>query len=181
SLEVDPEQLSQAEERLAWIRRLMRKHAMDGPGLRAKRTALTEELAGLSNREEARGQLEAERAQVLEEATEAARALSAARERSSAVLGRAVTQSLRKLAMPSARFEVHVEACALGSDGVDEVCFLFSANAGEPLRPLARVASGGEASRLLLALRRNLMASDDGIGCVLDEAGAGVSGAVAHV
>ena len=91
-------------------------------------------------------------------------------------------EGLGQLALGKAAFEVRVTP-GTGSrpEGLDEVEFFFSANPGEPPRPLAKVASGGEASRLLLALKRAL-ADSDGCGCyVLDEADAGVSGAIADV
>jgi DNA repair protein RecN (Recombination protein N) len=95
------------------------------------------------------------------------------------VLARAVKDGLLALAMPFATFEVQVDVGPLGPSGVDLVTFLFSANAGEPPRPLARVASGGEASRLLLAVKAALLDADDDGVSVFDEADAGVGGAVA--
>jgi DNA repair protein RecN (Recombination protein N) len=93
-----------------------------------------------------------------------------------------VREGLGQLAMGKAAFEVRVTPTGiLRADGVDDVEFFFSANPGEPPRPLSKVASGGEASRLLLALKRAL-ADSDGCGCyILDEADSGVSGAIADV
>jgi DNA repair protein RecN (Recombination protein N) len=81
--------------------------------------------------------------------------------------------------MPFASFEVQVDVGPLGPSGVDQVAFFFSANAGDPPRPLHKVASGGEASRLLLAVKAALLDSDDDGVSVFDEADAGVGGAVA--
>jgi DNA repair protein RecN (Recombination protein N) len=96
-------------------------------------------------------------------------------------LEQAVRQGLARLAMGGARFEVSLTAAPLSAVGADQVEILFSANAGEPLRPLARVASGGEASRVMLAMKVALAESDT-CGCsVFDEADAGIGGAVADV
>jgi len=96
-----------------------------------------------------------------------------------------VGTELGRLALPRAAFAVQLAPRdVLRADGADEVEFLFSANPGEPVRPLARVASGGEASRLWLALKRTSMAHggrEEAATVVLDEADAGVSGAVADV
>jgi DNA repair protein RecN (Recombination protein N) len=91
-----------------------------------------------------------------------------------------VRSVLAELALKGARFRVEVAASdALGAEGADDVEFLFSANPGEPERPLQKVASGGEASRLLLGLRRVFLERDACETVVLDEADAGVGGAVA--
>ena len=182
SLDGDPARLLDVEERLDVLRRLCRKHGVDLAGLLRRQDELSAELSRWEGREALVSQLAAERASALAAARESASALSAARDQAARVLSQEVTATLTRLAMEHARFDIRLQpASALGAEGGDEVEFLFSANSGEPVRPLAKVASGGEASRLLLALRRALAASDAG-GCyVLDEADAGVSGAVAEV
>jgi DNA repair protein RecN (Recombination protein N) len=93
-----------------------------------------------------------------------------------------VREGLAGLALGKAAFEVRVTPGAtLRPEGLDEVEFFFSANPGEPPRALGKVASGGEASRLLLALKRALAGSDGCGSYVLDEADSGVSGAIADV
>ena len=185
SLEADPERLSIVEERLDALRRLARKHATDVAGLPARLEALRVECARLEGRRERLLALEAERSAAEARAWEAARALRAQRERAARQLERAVGNELGRLALPRAAFAVQLAPRdVLRADGADEVEFLFSANPGEPVRPLARVASGGEASRLWLALKRTSMAhggQEEAATVVLDEADAGVSGAVADV
>jgi len=184
-LEADPERLSIVEERLDALRRLARKHATDAAGLPARLEALRIECARLEGRRERLLALEAERSAAEARAWEAARALRAQRERAARQLERAVGNELGRLALPRAAFAVQLAPRdVLRADGADEVEFLFSANPGEPVRPLARVASGGEASRLWLALKRTSMAhggQEEAATVVLDEADAGVSGAVADV
>jgi DNA repair protein RecN (Recombination protein N) len=184
ALEADPERLGAVEERLDALRRLARKHGTDVAGLPARLEALRLECGRLEERRERLTSLEAERSAAEARAWSAARALRRERERAARQLERAVAAELGRLALPRAAFAVQLAPRdVLRADGADEVEFLFSANPGEPPRPLGRVASGGEASRLWLALKRTSMAQmpDEAGTVVLDEADAGVSGAVADV
>lgn len=182
SLEGDPKRLLDVDERLDALKRLCRKHGVDLPGLLQRQAELAAELSRWENRQGLLAQLEAERSAAHATAESSAAALSEARVEAASELSELVREGLAHLAMDKAAFEVSVTPSGeLGPDGADQVELLFSANPGEPPRPLAKVASGGEASRLLLALRRALAGTDTG-GCyVLDEADAGVSGAVAEV
>ena len=184
-LEADPERLAVVEERLDGLRRLARKHGTEVAGLPARLEALRIECARLEGRQQRLAELEAERSAAEARAWEAARALRRERERAARQLERAMASELASLALPRAAFRVQLAPRdVLRADGADEVEFLFGANPGEPARPLARVASGGEASRLWLALKRTSMARggpDEAATVVLDEADAGVSGAVADV
>jgi DNA repair protein RecN (Recombination protein N) len=180
ALEADPQRLAEVEERLDALRRLCRKHGTDVPGLVARAESLKAEVEGLSGRTEALEALRASRGLLEARAWELARALRTQRERAAVTLSRSVRQVLSELALQGARFRVEVaSADALGAEGADDVEFLFSANPGEPERPLQKVASGGEASRLLLGLRRVFLERDACETVVLDEADAGVGGAVA--
>ncbi len=182
SLHADPGRLAEVDDRLDAVRRLCRKHAAPLEALLQKRAALAAEIEGLENRQGLLDRLGASRAAALACATERSEALSAARIAASGGFSNLVKEGLRQLAMGQAEFAVEVRpASRLGADGGDEVEFLFSANPGEPVRPLSKVASGGEASRLLLALKRAFSQVDDCHCYVLDEADAGVGGAVAEV
>jgi len=179
-LEPDPARLAEVEERLDGLRRLCRRHATDLPGLLALLERLGAEVEQLAGRGEALERLSLRRAALEAEAWQSARALRAERERAALELSRAVHAVLAELALSGARFSVQVAPLdVLGPEGADEVSFLFSANPGEPERALEKVASGGEASRLLLALRRVFLDRDACQTVVLDEADAGVGGAVA--
>jgi DNA repair protein RecN (Recombination protein N) len=181
SVEADPERLAEVEDRLGALRQACRKHSTDMAGLMARRAALAEELDVLDHRAERLGALTEERVRAEAEALRRAAALSQARAEHSRRFARAVQGTLRELALAAATFEVRLSEGPLGPYGRDGVELLWSANPGEPPRPLAKVASGGEASRVLLALKR-VLARADGCGCyVLDEVDAGVSGAVAEV
>ncbi|PZR17618.1 MAG: DNA repair protein RecN [Archangium gephyra] len=181
SLESDPSRLEEVDERLDAIRRLCRKHAAPLEGVLAKRAALAEELDTLVHRSERRAEVEAERAKLVTAAETAAARLTVERRKAAQRLTKSVMEGLSRLAMASARFEVAFEAATLSSSGADAVHFLFSANAGETLRPLAKVASGGEASRVMLAMKAALADSDSAVCSVFDEADAGIGGAVADV
>lgn len=180
-LEADPARLAEVDDRLDALRRLCRKHAAGLEGVLARREALTVELQTLLHRADKREQLRTQRSQVQTEATRSAAALTAARKTAAEALVEAVGERLKKLAMARARFAVQIDVQPLASSGADAVELLFSANVGEPLRALAKVASGGEASRVMLAIKAALAESDE-CGCtVFDEADAGVGGAVADV
>jgi DNA repair protein RecN (Recombination protein N) len=185
ALDADPERLASVEERLDALKRLARKHGTDVGGLVERLEALRADCMRLETWRERLAALEAERAAAEARAWEAARALRRERERAARQLERAISAELVRLALSHASFQVQIAPRdVLRADGADEVEFLFSANLGDPVRPLAKVASGGEASRLWLALKRTLLAhggSDEVPTVVLDEADAGVSGAVADV
>ncbi|MFE8600833.1 DNA repair protein RecN [Archangium violaceum] len=181
-LESDPARLSEVEDRLDALKRLCRKHATTLDGVLQKRDALETELSTLDNRQEVLEQLARERRAAEERARRSGEALSRARTACAVSFGTQVREGLGMLALGKAAFEVRVTpGTQLKAEGLDEVEFFFSANPGEPPRQLVKVASGGEASRLLLALKRAL-ADSDGCGCyILDEADSGVSGAIADV
>ncbi|MBM7118013.1 DNA repair protein RecN [Archangium primigenium] len=181
-LESDPARLGEVEDRLDALKRLCRKHVCSLDGVLQKRDALETELSTLDNRQEVLEELARERKAVEDKARRSGEALSRARQACAGTFGTQVREGLGMLALGKAAFEVKVTpGTALKAEGLDEVEFFFSANPGEPARSLAKVASGGEASRLLLALKRAL-ADSDGCGCyILDEADAGVSGAIADV
>jgi DNA repair protein RecN (Recombination protein N) len=178
SVESDPKQLHEVEERLEALKRLCRKHSAPLEAVIEKRAELEQRLVELKGRAEREKQLAGARDAAREELSRAAGPLTHARKKAAAVLEHAVRERLGRLAMGKGAFEVRLSAVPLGPCGADAVELWFSANAGEPPRPLHKVASGGEASRLMLALRTAL-SDDDACTCVFDEADAGVGGAVA--
>ncbi len=154
-IEVEPSELEAAEERLHRLLALERKHGSldDAPALVA---AFERELDELERRDERLAEATRRAEQARGAALAIAIELSRARERAAARLGAALAVELALLHLPATRVEVVVTrspAEELGPRGLDRVEILFSANAGEPLAPLSRVASGGELSRVLLALK----------------------------
>ncbi len=181
SLEADPARLELVEERLDSLRRLCRKHAVPLDEVIARRTTLASELEDLAHRAERRAEIAAERAQLERELAGHAQAVTAARARAAQALMAAVHAGLARLSMGRAKFIVELKAAPFSATGADAVELLFSANPGEPPRPLARVASGGEVSRVMLAVKAALAQSDTCVCSVFDEADAGIGGAVADV
>jgi len=200
SVDQDPNRLSEVEERLYELSRLLRKHGPTTTELLAFRAALAAELATLDAGDSKMAQHERERAALIGTATTLARALSKARREAAAALGDAIAQELGSLSMGKARIVVEVATVAapdgdeglvieaapdararLGRTGIDKVELLIAPNPGEDPRPLRRIASGGELSRALLAVKRVLASKDAHAGLyVFDEVDAGVGGAVAE-
>lgn len=180
----DPARLEALEERLALLARLQRKYGGDVAALLAKRDALRAELDAAGEGEEALGALAAEAEAAEREATAWAKRLSVERRRVASSLERSLVGELRRLALEGARFQVRFaegDARPLAAAGWDDVEFWLAANPGEDFRPLARVASGGELSRIMLALKTLTAAEDRGATLIFDEVDSGVGGGVAEV
>jgi DNA repair protein RecN (Recombination protein N) len=177
ALESDPASLAQLQERMAQLKALERRHGKDLAELIAWRDQLRLQLAP--------GGGEAS-LEVLELAESAARGqrdqvnadLSEARRAAAGQLELQLMAALRPMGLANVRFAVAIESASPGEEGADAVQFLFSANPGQPLAPLAEVASGGEMSRFLLALKTCLAAADQHVTLLFDEIDSGVSGRV---
>ena len=176
-LESDPDTLAQLQERIAQLKALERRHGKDLADLISWRDELRELLAPGG----AEASLEA-----LQAAEAAARAgrdranavLTAARRTAATALEQQLIEALRPMGLANVRFAVAIEAATPSEEGADAVQFLFSANPGQALAPLAEVASGGEMSRFLLALKTCLAAADPHVTLLFDEIDTGVSGRV---
>jgi len=198
-IEASPARLQQVEERLALLERLKRKH---GPALAdviAKRETLRRELADLERGDDRVRELEADAAAARDRYLAAARALSAARRKAAKTFARGIEAALGELAMEQTRFEVRfgdapLAEAAWSARGIDAAEFFLSPNPGEDLRPLARIVSGGELSRVMLAMKTLTAASRHGFsdaadrppsgsapGLIFDEVDAGIGGRVADV
>ncbi|UYG03542.1 DNA repair protein RecN [Halomonas sp. LR3S48] len=180
--ELDPERLAWVESRLSEVHRIARKHHVMPEELPALHQRLQSELESLEGGEH---DLEALRGEVeaLRDAwREQARAVGEARRQAAGKFGKAVQEQLAFLAMGKARFEVEVEARQSPQpDGMEEVRFLISANPGQPPRPLAKVASGGELSRISLAIQVVAARHSTIPSLVFDEVDVGISGATAEI
>lgn len=180
-LEVSPERIDQVQARLDLIGSLKRKYGETISEILAYLDRTARELQGLETSGERREELGAEQAALLEEARAVADRLTDGRQRAAEALCGCVEAELGDLGMKGARFEVALQVEDLGATGQDRVEFLFSANPGESPRPLSRVASGGEASRTMLALKTVLTAGDPVGTLVFDEIDAGIGGMTANV
>jgi DNA repair protein RecN (Recombination protein N) len=175
-LDSDPVSLEAVQERLALLKGLERRHGRDLAGLIEQRDQLREQLsAGAAAALEA---LEAEEQQTRLQRDQACSLLSAQRQQAARQLEEQLTASLRPMGLADVRFSVAVVPAPPAEEGADAVAFLFSANPGQPLAPLREVASGGEMSRFLLALKTCLAAADPGVTLLFDEIDSGVSGRV---
>lgn len=183
-LDLDPERLAQAEQRLAAIHELARKHRIKPAELGARLADLS---AQLHDSEHAAGRLDAleqQKERALRSYREAARRLSAERKKAAKRYSESTTAIVRELGMPNAQFRTAVEPlddAVVRSSGADDVRFDFSANPGQPLRPLAKVASGGELSRVSLAIQVAGLAQGGAATMIFDEVDAGISGGVAEI
>ena len=175
-VELDPASQAAAEERLGLVRDLERKYGESIEAMIAFGQAARTELERLENQEADRERLRAEEATRRAALERAAEALTAGRTEAAGELARRVNDELPPLGLPEDAFGVELAGGEIGLSGADRVTFTFAPNPGEPPRPLARIASGGEASRLSLALKVVLAAADETPLLVFDEIDSGVGG-----
>ena len=180
-VEADPDRLEEAAQRLDLLKRLRRKYGKDEEAVLTHLKAAQLELETLQDSEAHEGQLK-QRLRAAEEATsETATLLSNLRQTSAAVFASHVTEQLRDLAMERAQFEVSINRGPILTNGQDIVEFQFSANAGESPKPLAKIASGGEISRVMLALKTVLAGTAGVPTLIFDEVDSGVGGRTAAI
>jgi DNA repair protein RecN (Recombination protein N) len=175
-VDLDPASRAAAEERLSLIYELKRKYGESVEAVIAFGEASKAELERLENQEADRERLRAEEAAGRTALEKAAAALSVARGKAAAELAARVNGELPPLGLPGDAFGVELTVGEIGPTGADRVTFTFAPNPGEPPRPLGRIASGGEASRLSLALKVVLAAADETPLLVFDEIDAGIGG-----
>ncbi|MFO0730711.1 MAG: DNA repair protein RecN [Nitrospiraceae bacterium] len=185
AVEDNPERLVEIEQRLDRLRRLSKKYGGSLDAALAQREALQEQVSRLEGADVELAALERDqlvREQALRKLSDR---LSQKRKDAAGKLASQVTRELSALRMERTRFAVSVspstDKSAYGPTGTDTVEFLFCANPGEPLKPLARVASGGELSRVMLALKTILADADQVPVLIFDEVDSGVGGAVAEI
>jgi DNA repair protein RecN (Recombination protein N) len=184
ALDFDPERLSQIERRLTALHDLARKHRVPVPALPERLSALQHRRAELEQSEARTQVLTRQCHEALEAYRDRAALLSAARVRASGGMSRDISGHMQALGMHNGRFEARVVSnpeAEPTEHGADHVEFLVSANIGQELKPLAKVASGGELSRISLAIQV-ATASQSGVpALVYDEVDAGIGGAVAEL
>ena len=183
TLDLDPSRQNAVESRLAAIEDLARKHRVAAAELPARAAELTADLQRLERAAVDLQAVRAELAEALRQYRRHAGALSQARARAAQALSAAVTEHMQALGMAGGRFEVALtarEEAEPAPHGADEVEFRVSANPGQPVRALAKVASGGELSRLSLAVEVASSARETRC-MVFDEVDSGIGGAVAEI
>ena len=179
ALEFNPHELEQVEERLFALRGLARKHQVAPDALVSLSETLATRLDTLDRGEDALHELERAVAQGETVYASVSAELSAARRTAAAKLDVAMAQELAPLKMERAQFSTQISTVAAGPDGVDQVDFVVATNPGAPSGPLAKIASGGELSRFLLALKVCLSGTDASTTMIFDEIDRGVGGATA--
>jgi DNA repair protein RecN (Recombination protein N) len=179
-LEADPDRLEQIEERLATIDRLKRKYGATVDEILRFLDDATRQIEMVESTSERRAAVQARQQELRNQFEQAACVLTRKRKASAGALAGKVTTELKALAMERAVFEVLVEPAPWSAAGADAVTFRFSANAGEEPRPLEKVASGGELSRIALALKTCVTAGVKGRTLVFDEVDAGIGGTAAE-
>ena len=185
AVEASPERLQHVEDRLALLERLKKKYGPSLSDVIARRVALESELEAVSTAAERVAGLEKELGEATGAYVSAAETLSRVRRTVAQTLTSKLERLLAELAMERSRLEVRFNEAAMlagewterGRDGVE---FYFSANPGEDLRPLAKIASGGELSRVMLALKTLASTDVPGKTLIFDEVDAGIGGSVAE-
>jgi DNA repair protein RecN (Recombination protein N) len=188
-IEFDPVRLRQVEERLDLIHSLKRKYGDSIEEVLAFGQAAQRELEAITHSEERVEELQAEEDRLLHEIGDLAAQLSAQRREAGDRLSAAIEAELADLNMEQARFGVSIEQSedadggwvgdkryAFDGTGIDRVEFLIAPNVGEPLKPMVKIASGGETSRLMLALKTVLSAADETPTLIFDEIDQGIGG-----
>jgi len=184
SLDLDPERLAEAADAIAVLHDLARKHRVRAGDLVEEAGRLRAELDMLRNADGEIERLRAEQARLQERWSVAARALAGKRIAAAQALGGTTTALMAELGMAGGRFEVRLQALETGDpdpQGGERCEFLVSANPGQPPRPLRKVASGGELSRISLAIEVAALGSDSAGTMVFDEVDSGIGGAIAEI
>jgi len=193
-IEYNPARLQEVEERLNLISNLKRKYGESIEDILAYADEVNRKLESISHNEERLEALQAEEKRLLQQASQIARELSQLRQERAVALSQEVENQLADLRMERARFHVSISQVEaedglpvaeklynFDETGYDRVEFLISANVGEPLRPLMKTASGGETSRLMLALKVVLSEADPVPTLIFDEIDAGIGGRIGSV
>ena len=177
-----PEELDETIERSDLLKRLKNKHGKSIEELITYAQELEEKLSGIENADALKEQLESQLAQQRQELLAACEDLSNARKEAAAQLEQKITEELTQLNFNDAKFSISFkQAEHLTAEGFDSVEFLISTNRGEPLKPLSKIASGGEMSRIMLAFKKITGDYDEIPTMIFDEIDSGISGIAASV
>lgn len=180
SLEADPQRLQEVEERIQELKQICRKY---GPTLTeaiAHYQRILDELAELNDGEQSIESLEQQEMACFAQLTQACEQLTKLRRQTAADLESELLCELKPLAMEKVKFQVEIVPISPTATGADKITFMFSPNPGEPMQPLIAIASGGEMSRFLLALKACFSRGDAAETMIFDEIDVGVSGRVAQ-
>ena len=180
-VEINPARLEEVENRLEEIDRLKKKYGPTAEDILLFKKRIDEALQSFTSDEERLSQLEVELEPLRKEIVALAERLSKERKRTGVELKKSIEKELGSLGMKKTTFEVRIDAVSLSSKGIDRVEFLISPNIGEEVKPLAKIASGGELSRIMLAMKRILARVGGRQVLIFDEVDSGIGGAIAEV
>ena len=180
NIETDPERLEEIDQRIAQLKQLCRKYNRDLPELIEYYKGIQDSLAALTGDGQSIEDLEIDYQKKQNILLKSCDQLTKLRETAAEKLEKSLVQQLKPLAMERVKFKVGIQSQAPAAHGADLISFLFSPNPGEPLQPLLEIASGGEMSRFLLALKACFSGIDPIGTMVFDEIDVGVSGRVAQ-
>ncbi|HET7922615.1 MAG TPA: DNA repair protein RecN [Gammaproteobacteria bacterium] len=183
-MEADPARLQWVEERLGALHTLARKHRVEPEALAEQARTLSDELTRLEHADIALQELESRLAALEQAYRQAADALHAARADTARTLGKKISAAMNELGMPGGKFAVDVtpdKAARFSPTGTDDIEFMVAANKGQPAAPLAKVVSGGELSRIALAIQVIAAQASSMPTMVFDEVDAGIGGGVAEI
>jgi DNA repair protein RecN (Recombination protein N) len=183
ALDMDPARQEQIERQAAALEALARKHRLNVLELPAQSLRIEQEIHTLANAERSLADCEQQLTVLTRDYGLAAERLTQARKRAAETLSDRITDLMQSLGMAGGRFAVSVEPSEdqFGPNGRDDVEFLVSANPGQPLKSLAKVASGGELSRISLAVQVAAAANTGALCMVFDEVDTGIGGAIAEI
>ncbi|MCK5863376.1 MAG: DNA repair protein RecN [Candidatus Hydrogenedentes bacterium] len=179
-VEFDPNELDTVNARLSLIGDLKRKYGSDITAVLAYRDKAKATLAGYENHDETLDTMRAAHKSLFASTMKKAKTLSRQRKKAAKDMDTQVMETLQSLDMRGARFSTQIETTSLCGNGIDKVAFMLSANTGEALKPLRLVASGGEISRIMLALKSVFADQDPVSTLIFDEIDAGIGGATAR-
>ncbi|HUL20666.1 MAG TPA: DNA repair protein RecN [Thermodesulfobacteriota bacterium] len=180
-VEINPARLDEIEERLEEIDRLKRKYGPTVEAILSLKQKIDETLKSFTSDEERLSQLEGRLGPVRQTLDDLGERLSEERKKVALELKKSVEKELNSLGMKKTIFEIRREPAPLSPRGVDRVEFLISPNVGEEVKPLAKIASGGELSRIMLAMKRILAKIGGRQVLIFDEVDSGIGGAMAEV
>jgi DNA repair protein RecN (Recombination protein N) len=180
-VEINPMRLDEIENRLEEIDRLKRKYGPTIEAILSLKHRMDEALKSFTSEEERLSELEGLLGPLRQTLDDLGERLSGERKRVALGLKKSVERELNSLGMKKTIFEIRIDPAALSPRGVDRVEFLLSPNVGEEVKPLAKIASGGELSRIMLAMKRILAKVGGRQVLIFDEVDSGIGGAMAEV
>jgi DNA repair protein RecN (Recombination protein N) len=183
NIELDPAQLAKTEQRIQDILDLARKHRIEAEELPALHEKLQKELDDIDHVDERLEELSARQKELEEKYLQACSELSSSRRKAAGRLNKSITRSMQTLGMNGGKFEITIDKATSkrSASGLDQIDFTVTANAGQPCKPIARVASGGELARISLAIQMIIANNSKIPTLIFDEVDSGVGGGIAEI